>query len=131
MPLMELKQALFHRENLQRMRAKFIPNEDKHNRTQCHDAMDERCVLWTNTIYFPFPLELCPANPTFRRFESDMGYFMDTSVMTARKYSEAREYCRTEFDVPTHFPDVSTVDLFAEVITVSYTHLTLPTTPYV
>ena len=58
-------------------------------------------------------IETCPAHPTFRRLESDLGYYFNTDMPHLR-YLDALEYCRTEFDMPTYFPQIKTIETLRE-----------------
>ena len=40
---------------------------------------------------------------------------IDLGIMTARKWTSAHEYCRTNFDVPAYFPDIRTLEKLREV----------------
>lgn len=58
--------------------------------------------------------EYCPAQPTFQRMESDNGYFIGSTL--AMNYQEAVDYCRTNFNSLTSFPDVRTLDYVTEIV---------------
>ena len=86
---------------------------------------DVKIILWVKVknnqirifavkIKMQFSLiETCPAHPTFRRLESDLGYYFDTD-MPSLPYLDALEYCRTQFDMPTYFPEIKTIDSLRE-----------------
>ena len=67
-----------------------------------------------NASFHHFYVDYCPAHPAFQRMESDIGYFIETD--TTRTYQEAVDYCRTNFESPTYFPDLKTLESFTETI---------------
>ena len=75
-------------------------------------------ILTISFLWRGFLLEVCPAFPSFRRLDSDIGYFLDvpgTGKMTAQA---AIDYSKTTFaEGPTALPSFKTQEALAEVLT--------------